>query len=117
MRYRTTLLLAIVLPTLLAGQVAPQEKSTTRAAPDAFATDIRALTTFVRERWSYLQHRRKLSGVDIDQLEREALQLLGQARSRRGFLRALTRYVAGLEDGHAWVRLKGVTLAEKDGVG
>lgn len=78
-------------------------------AQDTRAADVRALTALVEEKWSYLEHRRWISGLDLAALEEEALDALRATEpdDRGAFLRILTRYVAGLEDGHAHVELPG----------
>ncbi len=80
--------------------------------PPPFADDIRALRGILESRWSYLEHRRELDGLDLDALEAEALELLGEEPDERAFLLALTRYVAGLRDGHADVFYEGLSLQE-----
>lgn len=80
--------------------------------PPPFADDIRALRGILESRWSYLEHRRELDGLDLDALEAEALELLGEEPDERAFLLALTRYVAGLRDGHAGVSYAGCTLQQ-----
>lgn len=69
--------------------------------PNDFVADIRAAAETVRQRWSYGEHRRKLSGVDVDALERQALSMLGETPTPESFQPALTRLIAGLHDGHA----------------
>ncbi len=75
-----------------------------------YTEDLQHLTKLVRRSWSYLEHRQKTDGVDVDGLEREALAALGEAPTKVTFLGALTRYVAGLHDGHASVRWSRCTL-------
>lgn len=69
--------------------------------PNDFVADIRAAADTVRQRWSYREHRRELSRVDVDALEREALAMLGENPTPESFQPALTRLIAGLHDGHA----------------
>jgi hypothetical protein len=77
----------------------------TLAMEDARAADIHAAAQLVRERWSYLDHRSEISGLDLDALTEEALSILeGEGDHEVSFERAMTRFVAGLEDGHAFVQ-------------
>jgi hypothetical protein len=86
------------------GDSAPVElDASVLAEPNDFVADIRAAAQFARERWAYLEHRRSLSGVDVDELEKEALAMLGEHPSLADFQRAITFFVAGLKDGHAGV--------------
>ena len=81
------------------------------AGDERYADDLRHLTTLLETHWSWLDMRRA-EGVDLAALEREARALAAAEPGERGFLRALTRYVAGLRDGHAWVQVEGVDLVE-----
>lgn len=77
---------------------------------DAFAADLAHLKSLLLEKWSYLEHRRDHTGVDIAALEKEALALLGERPRATDFARALRRFVAGIRDGHAGWRVPGVDL-------
>ncbi|MFQ5505345.1 MAG: hypothetical protein ACE5F1_11180 [Planctomycetota bacterium] len=72
--------------------------SSSRLPKPSAPTSRRSRKT-VRENWSHLEHR----GSDLDRLEKLALEELEKRPDRQGFLRALRRFVAGLEDGHAAV--------------
>ncbi|MHC4812977.1 MAG: S41 family peptidase [Planctomycetota bacterium] len=75
-----------------------------------FTEDLQFLTKLAKRSWSYREHRQTTDGVDVDALEQEALAALGDAPTKETFLGALTRYIAGLHDGHAGVRWSGCTL-------
>ena len=79
---------------------------------DPYVDDFRHLTWLLREKWSWLKLREE-QGLDLSSLEAEALALSAAEPGDRGFLRGLTRYVAGLNDGHASVELAGVDLSEE----
>jgi len=81
--------------------------STPLHAQNAFADDIRELTGIVKRRWAYLEHRQKISGLDLVQLEKDALRTVGTSEDPAVFARALRRYVSRLEDGHGWVTVSG----------
>lgn len=68
--------------------------------------DVRHLGWLLREHWSWREMREK-EGVDLDRLERTALESAERAESDREFLRVLRRFVAGIKDGHAHVTLDG----------
>lgn len=76
---------------------------------DPFVDDIRHLTDVVRAQWSWLEMHES-RGLDLDAVEAEALALAAGEPGQQGFLRALTRYVAALGDGHGHVGLEGVDL-------
>ncbi|MHC4079368.1 MAG: S41 family peptidase [Planctomycetota bacterium] len=88
----------------------PDLPGTAHPELQVFTEDLRHLTKLVKDRWSYREHRQTTDGIDIDTLEREALTALGDAPTKETFLGALTRYVAGLHDGHAGVRWSRCTL-------
>lgn len=73
------------------------------AMEDPFEADLLATFEVVRARWSYAEHRADLSGLDLDALEQEARDILGSPGTKLSFHLAMRRYIAGLEDGHAFV--------------
>ena len=79
---------------------------------DPYTDDVRHLGWLLRERYSWYAMRAE-QGVDFAALEAEALDAVAGATDPRAFLRALRRFVAGIRDGHAHVRLEGVDLAEE----
>jgi C-terminal processing protease CtpA/Prc len=78
---------------------------------DAHADDFRHLTWLLHERWSWLEMRAG-EGLDLGALQAESIATYEEEGGERGFLRGLTRYLSGLSDGHAYVRLEGVDLKE-----
>ena len=77
-----------------------------------YLDDYRHLTWLLREKWSWLEMREE-QGLDLEALEAEAADLSRVEPGARGFLRGLTRYVAGISDGHAHAMLAGVDLQEE----
>jgi hypothetical protein len=77
-----------------------------------YVDDLRHLSWLLREKWSWLEMRES-QGLDLEVLESEAIALCTAEPGERAFLRALTRYVSGLSDGHAHVELDGVDLREE----
>jgi len=67
-----------------------------------YLADLRAAKQLVDARWSYLEYRTQIDGVDLEQRLRDAENLLGTEPSNRDFCRALAYFVAGLRDGHAF---------------
>ena len=87
--------------------VAPFEfSSAVLAEPDDFRADIRAAVELIAEHFSYLEHRRKISNLDLGLLEERALALLGDQPTAVSFKEALTVLIAGLCDGHAAIAQK-----------
>jgi C-terminal processing protease CtpA/Prc len=80
-----------------------------------YVADLAELTRLARERWSYAQHRSELSGVDLEALERVAVERVGDTPNESDFLHALEGYVAGMQDGHAWVAWGRRTTIEPHG--
>ncbi|NQU50494.1 MAG: hypothetical protein HQ519_17735 [Planctomycetes bacterium] len=80
---------------------------------DPYLADLRAAAQIVRERWSYGEHRAQISGLDLAALEKTAVALLGDQPDNRTFKLALTYFIAGLKDGHAFVSTPEHTLAAK----
>ncbi len=78
-----------------------------------FEHDVRALTRFVRERYAYLEHRRAISGLDLERLERRALVRLELEPTLRGFREAIHRYAADLWDGHGGAFVPGAEPARR----
>ena len=75
------------------------------AEEDVHVADIHAAVQLIQERWSYLDHRTEISGLDLQALEAEALALLEQGEDHEvGFKTAMARLIAGLHDGHAFVQ-------------
>lgn len=70
---------------------------------DPYIADVRALTQLVRQRFAYVEHRREIDDLDLDEVEAAALADLGSASSDASFRLAMRRYVAALHDGHASV--------------
>lgn len=86
------------------------EPPTTTGEP--YVDDIRHMRWLLDENWSWREMRAE-QGVDLDALEAEALSMVASDPSDRGFLRAITRFTAGLRDGHASTRLSGVDPKEE----
>lgn len=98
------------------------------AEPNPFVADVRALTQIVEQRYSYLEYRQEADGLSLEALEAAALQTLevgvehldGPVDDEHGgdrgteeeaaFRRAVTRYVAGLHDGHSYVQFTPIRL-------
>ena len=70
---------------------------------DPYLADLRAAAQIVRERWSYAEHRAQISDLDLAAHERAAIALLGDIPDSQSFRTALTFFIAGLKDGHAFV--------------
>lgn len=79
--------------------------------PDPREQDLTALTELVEAQYSYVDHRRETSALDLAALEAESLEIYRAQPDDRGFLRALQRYAAGLCDGHAGASVPGVSIA------
>jgi carboxyl-terminal processing protease len=83
------------------------------AAPalEDYLADLGELTALVEARWSHLEERRKNDALDLDALRAAAEASVRADPTLAGFERALRRFVAGLHDGHAGVRVPGVSHA------
>jgi len=79
---------------------------------DPHVDDYRYLTWLLTENWSWLELREE-QGLDLAALEQEAITICEAETGDRGFLRGLTRYMAGILDGHGSVSLEGVDLEER----
>ncbi|MFT5478744.1 MAG: hypothetical protein ACI8Y8_004113, partial [Planctomycetota bacterium] len=78
---------------------APPETPAPEPTGEPYADDYRHLTWLLREKWSWLELREE-QGLDLEKLEREAIAICESEPGDRGFLRGLTRYIAGIHDGH-----------------
>lgn len=67
------------------------------------AADLRQIAAAVREQWSYLEHRQ----LDLDAQLAAGLQELPNVRSAADFAQILRRFVAAMQDGHAWAHVPG----------
>jgi hypothetical protein len=75
------------------------------------ASDLDEIAAAIREHWSYLEDRSQHFGVDLDPLLASAKASLSEVQDADGFARVVRRFVAGLQDGHAWVVVPGETPA------
>jgi carboxyl-terminal processing protease len=75
------------------------------AEANPYLADLMAATQAVGERWSYAEHRREISDLDLVAHEAAAFELLGVEPDAASFHRALNFYIAGLKDGHAFVHI------------
>ncbi len=71
--------------------------------PNDFVADVRAAAQLARELWAYADQRTESGEVNLADLERESLELLGETPDVASFRRAILRFAAGLHDGHAGV--------------
>ncbi|MCC6996753.1 MAG: S41 family peptidase [Deltaproteobacteria bacterium] len=83
------------------------------AAPDRLqrgdmAADLEQLVVAAKQGWAYFDHRRAL-GLDLDALLATTIDGLPPAAERADFALVVRRFVAALEDGHAWVATPGLT--------
>src|SRR5262245_42954557 len=74
---------------------------------EQMAADVDEVAAAVRAKWAYLDDRRAISAVDIDALRDTAKAALSGVRSIDDFARILRRFVAALQDGHAWASVPG----------
>jgi hypothetical protein len=73
--------------------------------------DLDVLEAAILRYWSYVEHRRELSGVDVPALVAEARAALAHDdATAEDFLEAVTRVVSGLQDGHGGVSWSGADL-------
>jgi len=93
----------LVVAGLGAQSSTPTTKPTSKPNVDDFVADIQHLTKQARGNWSYLEYRTKECGVDLAVLEAEALAMVRETPTKKGFMQALVRYSAGLKDGHSGV--------------
>jgi hypothetical protein len=73
--------------------------------------DLDVLEAAILRYWSYVEHRRELSGVDVSALVAEARAALADDdATAEDFLEAVTRVASGLQDGHSGVSWSGADL-------
>jgi hypothetical protein len=77
---------------------------------DGWRADLGILDDAILRFWSYVDHRRELSGVDVPALVAAERGRLGDDATAEDFLAAVTRVASGLQDGHAAVIWDGATL-------
>jgi C-terminal processing protease CtpA/Prc len=98
------LVLAVVTlmaPPVLAARQSPQ---LTRAQMEA---DLRQLAKETEAKWAYAEALRQRSGVTPKTLADDAIARLDGVHDQAGFLGLLREFVAGLQDGHAYVKWSG----------
>ncbi|HZN41537.1 MAG TPA: S41 family peptidase [Planctomycetota bacterium] len=92
---------ALLAPPVLAAWQAPQ---LTRAQMEA---DLRQLANETEAKWAYAEDRRQRSGVTPKTLADTAIARLDGVHDRAAFFGLLHEFVAGLQDGHAYVKWSG----------
>ncbi len=73
------------------------------------AADLRQIAAAVREQWSYLEHR----GLDLDAQLAASLRELPGVRTAGDFAQILRRFVAAMQDGHAWSHVSGAGVSPR----
>ncbi|HEX6810462.1 MAG TPA: S41 family peptidase [Planctomycetota bacterium] len=102
---RMPLLLAAAA--LMASPIAAAPQEPAPLTREQMEADLRQLERETEARWAYAEDRRQRSAVTTKALADAAITRLDAVQDTAGFIGLVREFVAGLQDGHAWVAWSG----------
>jgi C-terminal processing protease CtpA/Prc len=97
----------------------PSVGSSKQSPPDTIREgakgDLKVLIGTTKSAWAYLDDKKENFGVDLDRLSASAVSRFESCKAKTEVFEVLREVVAGLKDGHAFVRLRDLKPATASG--